>query len=212
MFITFEGCEGTGKSTQAGLLSTYLESLGKKVCLTREPGGTALGQNFRQIILNPENQRLVTRAELFLYFADRAQHVEELILPKLEEGIIVISDRYSDATYAYQGGGRGIELDLLRQLNEYACYKLVPDITILLDIDASTGLLRARKNRKEFNEENGDRIEQQTLDFHERVRKVYLELASAEPDRFLIVDANGTIEDVHARIIEKFTNWSGLEL
>ena len=200
LFITFEGCEGTGKSTQAKLLKDFLEKHGRQVFLTREPGGTELGKRFRQIILDPENRMLETRAELFLYFADRAQHVSEIISPALAKGMTVISDRYFDATFAYQGGGRGLDLETLRSINRFACAGLIPDITILLDIDAETGLKRAKRTAKDFAAGAGDRMEQQSIEFHERVRNAYLNLAKEESSRFIVIDATGSVDEVHAKI------------
>lgn len=199
-FITFEGCEGTGKSTQARLFKEFLESQDIKVLLTREPGGTELGKKFRQLILDPSHAKLSPKSELFLYFADRAQHVEELILPSLKEGIWVISDRYADATFAYQGGGRGFDIPFLTQMNSFASSSLKPDITFLLDIETRIGLERARKSKQEFLSNDGDRMEQEKIDFHEKVREGYLAIAAQEPQRVLVIDAQGSIEDVRQRI------------
>jgi dTMP kinase len=203
-FITFEGCEGTGKSTQALLFKQYLESRNIKVILTREPGGTELGKAFRELILDPSHANLTAKAELFLYFADRAQHVDELILPALQEGVWVISDRFADATFAYQGGGRGFDLSFLTMVNHFAASSLNPDLTFLLDIDTRIGLERARKNRKEFLSSDGDRMEQEKLGFHEKVRKAYLSNAALHTERILVIDASGNVEDVHRKILSAY--------
>jgi dTMP kinase len=189
-FITFEGIEGSGKSTQILLLANYLSAHGKSVTLTREPGGTTIGDQARRILLDPANTRLDPKAELLLYAAGRAQHLAELIAPELASGKIVLCDRFSDATLAYQGYGRGLDLELIRTLDRIVTDGMRPDLTILLDIDAAAGLARARGRNSRGGLESEARFENEDLSFHERVRQGYLDLAKREPGRFCIMDAS----------------------
>ncbi len=189
-FITFEGVEGSGKSTQIVLLANYLSAHGKSVTLTREPGGTSIGDQIRKILLDPANTSLDPRAELLLYAAGRAQHLAEIIVPERAAGRIVLCDRFSDATLAYQGYGRGLDLGLIRSLDKIVTDGIRPDLTILLDIDVATGLARARGRNSSVGLEGEARFENEHLSFHERVRQGYLDLARQEPDRFRIVDAS----------------------
>ncbi len=190
VFITFEGIEGSGKSTQIVLYANYLTALGRAVTLTREPGGTSIGDQMRAILLDPANKALDFKAELFLYAAARAQHLEELIRPQIEAGKIVLCDRFSDATLAYQGYGRGLDLEMIRSLDRMVTAGLRPDLTLLLDVDASAGLARARGRNRSSGLETEARFENEELAFHERVRRGYLSLAQQEPDRFCVVDAS----------------------
>ncbi len=189
-FITFEGIEGSGKSTQIVLLANYLSAHGKSVTLTREPGGTSIGDQIRKILLDPSNTSLDPKAELLLYAAGRAQHLAELVVPERAAGRIVLCDRFSDATLAYQGYGRGLDLGLIRSLDKIVTDGIRPDLTILLDIDAATGLARARGRNSRGGLEAEARFENEQLSFHERVRQGYLDLARSEPERFRIVDAS----------------------
>ncbi len=200
VFITFEGIEGSGKSTQIVLLANYLVSRKKGVTLTREPGGTEIGDQIRKILLDPANKTLDPRAELFLYAAARAQHLEELVRPDLEAGKIVLCDRYSDATLAYQGYGRGLDVDMIRALDRMATGGLRPDLTVLLDIDAAAGLSRARGRNNSRGLEAEARFENEDLAFHERVRQGYLALAKSEPARFRLVEAKAAPDDIQNRI------------
>ncbi|MGA2285744.1 MAG: dTMP kinase [Dehalococcoidia bacterium] len=193
LFLAFEGGEGAGKTTQAKLLKERLQGLGKEVVLTREPGGTALGEHLREIILRPtERERsstdarssLAPAAELFLFLAARAQLVSEVIRPGLEKGAIVVCDRYSASTIAYQGYGRGLDVEAVRRACDLAAGGLKPDLSILLDIPVSDGL-----NRKAVEGEAHDAIGGESRDFHERVRQGFQELVAAEPERWLVVDA-----------------------
>lgn len=193
-FITFEGIEGSGKTTQAKLLAEHLRSKDYSVLLTREPGGTEISEKIRKILIDPENTAMVARTECLLYAASRAQHVEQKILPALAEGKIVISDRFADATLAYQGYGRGLSIEMLRQLNEIATGGLMPDLTFLMDLPAEVGLARARKRRHQL-----DRLELEELDFHRRVRNGYLEIASL-CDHFKVIDASDPIEVIYDKI------------
>ncbi|MYL84911.1 dTMP kinase [Desulfovibrio aerotolerans] len=190
MFVTFEGVEGSGKSTQIGRLCAALEMAGRRVALTRQPGGCELGRTLRAILLSQKSSNLDDRAELFLYLADRAQHVAEVVRPALAAGQVVVCDRYVDSTVAYQGYGRGLDVALLTQLNEVAVAGLQPDLTLLLDLDAATGLTRAvARNDASGLAQSEGRFEAEHLDFHTRVRQGYLALAAAQPARFVIIDA-----------------------
>ncbi|MGE5172272.1 MAG: dTMP kinase [Betaproteobacteria bacterium] len=199
-FITFEGIEGSGKSTQIVQLANYLSAHGRSVILTREPGGTAIGDQVRKILLDPANAALDPRAELLLYAAGRAQHLAEVIRPALTAGKIVFCDRFSDATLAYQGYGRGLDLELIRSLDRIVTEGMRPDLTILLDIEAAAGLSRARKRNSRSGLEAEARFENEQLSFHERVRQGYLELAKQEPGRFHIVDASPSPEIIQNKL------------
>lgn len=190
MFVTFEGIEGSGKSTQIGRLAEALAGQGRTVTVTREPGGCELGRTLRAILLSLETRDLASRAELFLYLADRAQHVETRIRPALAAGHVVLCDRFADSTVAYQGYGRGLDLNLLADLNRAAVAGVWPDVTVLLDLAAATGLARARtRNRETGAAVSEGRFEAEALAFHERVRQGYLAMAAAEPRRFVVIDA-----------------------
>ena len=200
VFITFEGIEGSGKSTQIVLLANYLTAHAQGVTLTREPGGTDIGDQVRKILLDPANTALHPGAELLLYAAARAQHLEELVRPALEAGRIVLCDRFSDATLAYQGYGRGLDVDMIRALDRMVTAGLRPDLTVLLDIDAGAGLARARGRNSSRGLEAEARFENEDLAFHERVRRGYLALAKSEPDRFRVVPASATPGEVQNSI------------
>lgn len=200
-FITFEGIEGCGKTTQVALAGKYLATRGIPHLLTAEPGGTVLGEQIRRLILHETALRMVPEAELLLFSAARAQHVEEIIAPSLEKGTWVLCDRFADATFAYQGCGRGLELDLIQRLNRFSSRSLVPDLTVLLDTSVQTGLNRARtKTASLTGRLGGDRIEGEDYDFHQRVRDGYLQLAEREPARFRVVDGTKDIETIHAEV------------
>lgn len=194
LFISFEGIEGSGKSTQAKLLKEYLLKSKYNVVLTVEPGGTLIGEEIRRILLSLENKNMLPKTELLLYNASRSQHIEELILPSLEGGKVVITDRFTDSTIAYQGYGRGIDLSLILDIDRIVNNSLRPNVTILLDLDVEEGLRRNRGINKR------DRLEFEEIEFHKRVRVGYLEIASKERDRIKIIDASGSIEDVHEKI------------
>lgn len=190
MFITLEGIEGSGKSTQIGLLTAALEAAGRTVVVTRQPGGCALGQTLRSILLSLETRNLDSRAELFLYLADRAQHVAEVIRPALAAGHVVVCDRFADSTIAYQGYGRGLDVALLHQLNDVAVAGTWPRLTLLLDLDPEQGLRRAlARNLQACASVAEGRFEAECLDFHRRVRDGYLALASLHPRRCVTIDA-----------------------
>ena len=184
MFITFEGPDGSGKSTQIKRLAERLRAQGRPVLLTREPGGTAIGEQIRAVLHDLRNTAMQPRAEILLYSAARAQLVGEVIKPHLAGGGVVLSDRYYDSTLAYQGYGHGLDLSALRQITAFATQGLVPDLTLLFDLDVETGLQRRLANREEWN-----RLDDYALAFHQRVREGYLELMRAEPARWVRLDA-----------------------
>ena len=198
-FITLEGIEGSGKTTQAAILAQALRSRGRKVMVTREPGGTRAGELVRAIFLD-RSISLEGTAELLLVLADRAQHVREKLRPALEGGQIVISDRYSDSTIAYQGYGRGLDLKLVRELNRVASDDVIPDLTILLDCDAETGLLRT-KTRAENAVRVADRFEGELFEFHQRVREGFRMIARDEPLRIVLLDSARETNQVSADVL-----------
>ena len=197
MFISFEGIEGSGKSTAQRLLAEHLQGLGYDPLLTREPGGCALGRSLRPILLDARTRGLSSRAEFYLFLADRAQHVAEVIRPALEAGQTVLCDRYADSTLAYQGYGRGLDPEHLRRINDMATGGLMPDLTLLLDLPVHCGLERAGlRHREEGTVLSEGRFDAESLEFHERVRQGYRSLAAEEPERFAIIDAAQPPEDV----------------
>ncbi|MCU1549811.1 MAG: thymidylate kinase [Glaciihabitans sp.] len=193
LFITVEGGDGSGKSTQSALLAEWLEQQGRTVVLSREPGGTELGLELRDIVLHRRGH-ITPRAEALLYAADRAQHIETKIRPALERGEVVLQDRYFDSSVAYQGAGRVLDPNEVRKLSLWATENLLPDLTILLDLDEHLGRDRLKERTKY------DRLEDEEQDFHARVRAAYLELAAAEPERFLVLSATDSVEDLAAAI------------
>jgi len=202
-FITFEGGEGSGKSSQARLLVEYLKEKGYDVEVTREPGGTGIGDAIRAILLNPELSEMGNVAELLLLAASRAQNVHQRIKPAIDRGAVVICDRFIDSTLAYQGYGRDFDIDLLKSLNRLATGGVTPDLTILLDLSPEVGLGRSKAlNKVESKEGKGDRFEQEDIDFHRRLRDGFLELASAEPDRFEKIAVQQDMEATHKMVVE----------
>ncbi|MDZ4798260.1 MAG: dTMP kinase [Bryobacteraceae bacterium] len=192
-FITFEGTDGSGKTTQMRLLAERLRNAGFTVAETQEPGGTEIGRRIRGILLDPASHRICPIAEMLLYFAARAQNFDELILPEWKGGAIVLSDRFTDSTLAYQGDGRGLGPDVVVQLHDIACHGIQPDLTIYVDIDLETGLERARTT-------SGDRLDNEAAEFHQRVRESYLKLAVEHAHRFRTIDGRGTISEVSERV------------
>ena len=198
-FITFEGGEGCGKSTQVARLKAALEAEGMEVVLVREPGGTWLSEQIRHLIKDQDDDAPCDRAELLLFLAARAQLVRNVIRPALESGKWVVSDRFSDSTLAYQGYGRGLPLDVIRTANDFACDGLSPDLTILMDVSPETAHARRRKRERVTNA-TADRIEREGAEFHARIRRGFDELAAAEPSRIVKIDANGSPDEVWGEI------------
>jgi dTMP kinase len=203
LFITFEGPDGSGKSTQARMLAERLRSEGRAVLESVEPGGTPIGQQIRRILLDPANKELAPTAELLLMFAARAQNVEQWILPALAQGKIVISDRFTDSSIAYQGAGRGLGWDRVLEMDRIACCGLKPDLTICIDIDTETGLARAMARAGSVAAAPELRFEEQAVEFHHKVREAYHELARREPQRFRLIDGRGTLEAIAAKVWEQ---------
>lgn len=196
LFITFEGPDGAGKTTQIGLLSQYLSRRGMAVVTTREPGGTSLGDDIRRILLDVTYQGMDPRAETLLYLAARAQHVAGVIRPALAAGRIILSDRFADSTLAYQGAARALAAAEVAAANAFATAGLTPDLTILLDGDPAE--LQARRRRRGA----GDRIEAEAIAFHRRVREGFLQLAGKEPDRFRVINALDSVETIHNQVVD----------
>jgi len=197
LFISFEGIDGVGKSTQADLLETWLTGQGKTVVRTLEPGGTDVGIEIRKILLHHRGD-LAPRAEAALFAADRAHHVASKIRPALERGEIVITDRYFDSSVAYQGAGRELSQKEVRDLSIWAVGGLLPDLTVLLDLPAEVA-----RNRRNGSGTEPDRLESEKIEFFERARQAYLDLAKAEPNRFLVIDASETVEQMQAQIVDR---------
>lgn len=195
-FITFEGVEGSGKTTQMAILGHALETRGYPVVRTREPGGTKIGDAIRALILDSKNQIMDAKTEFLLYLASRAQHLKEVILPALAEGKIVLCDRFADATYAYQGYGRGLSKREIELIGRFVTGGLSPDLTLLLDIDVKKGLARL-KGREEIN-----RLDQEALQFHEAVREGYLHLAKKNPRRIWVIRTDASVEEIAKKIKE----------
>ena len=204
IFISFEGIEGTGKSTQARLVYDYLCKKRDDVILTEEPGGTQIGARIREVLLSVEHREMSHLTELLLYNASRAQHIQEVIMPALDRGAIVITDRFTDSTLAYQGYGRGLDLQLIDSIDVIATGRLRPDITLLLDTDVQTGLKRNRGINKT------DRLELEDVAFHERVRNGYHMLAAKEPARIRLIHVTGGIDEIHRSIMYIISGVLGL--
>ncbi|KQT93465.1 thymidylate kinase [Marmoricola sp. Leaf446] len=196
LFVCFEGGEGAGKSTQSGLLRERLEAAGRTVLLTREPGGTPVGAEVRRIVLDPATGVLADRTEALLYAADKAEHVESVVLPALARDEVVVTDRYVDSTLAYQGAGRALDPGELEQVARWATGDLRPHLTVLLDLEPSRGLVRFAER---------DRIEGESLEFHERVRAAFVALAGADPEHYLVLDARAEVDEIAALV------WSRVE-
>ncbi|WP_207262172.1 dTMP kinase [Desulfovibrio sp. Huiquan2017] len=201
MFITFEGIEGTGKSTQIARVREYFEAQGREVVQTMEPGGSRIGVELRKMLLHVDNREITPTTELFLYLADRAQHVGQIIRPALEAGKVVLCDRFADSTIVYQGYGRGLDTSMLRELNGVAVNGLWPDLTIVLDIDPEIGLKRATlRNIEDGKAKEEGRFEAEHLSFHQRIREGYLTWAAFNRKRIRVIEAAGTPEEVFARV------------
>ncbi|MDF1781022.1 MAG: dTMP kinase [Alcanivoracaceae bacterium] len=195
-FITFEGGEGAGKSSNLAVVAQWLRDKGVEVITTREPGGTDYAERIRELLLQPSDEMISADTELLLVFAARAQHMAEKILPALARGCWVLSDRFTDATYAYQGGGRGLSVEKIAQLEQLVQGKVRPDLTLLFDIPVSLGMERAGKRGAL------DRIEQESMTFFERIRQCYLDRAAAEPARMAVLDASRTLDAVQTQLVE----------
>ena len=208
MFITLEGIEGSGKTTQLTTIGDFLEKEGIDCAMTREPGGTKIGEKIRAILLDPEHKHMDPLTELLLYFADRAQHVRQFVIPSMAAGKIVLCDRYFDATVVYQGFARGLDIDVIKRLHDLLFDNLKPDLTFLLDLAPREGLARAWKQLNDGQRSNGEsRFEAETLAFHEKVRAGYLELARLEPDRYRIIDAAQDVRQVRSHIYEALASF-----
>ena len=197
-FITFEGIDGCGKSTQLRMLAGELRVRGLPVIATREPGGTPLGQKLRTALLDVKEE-VDPLTELLVFAADRAQHVRKHLLPALERNQIVLSDRYADATVAYQGAGRGFKPELIEEIVQLATDGLKPDLTLLFDLSVADAAIRTRKR---VQNKRTDRLDVENEDFHMRVRNAYVEIAKAEPDRFRVIDARGSVDETQRRVME----------
>jgi dTMP kinase len=194
VFVCFEGGEGSGKSTQSRLLTQRLEDLGHVVRLTFEPGDTAVGAEMRRIVLSPETGELSHRTEVLLYAADKAEHVDTVVVPALERGEVVVTDRYVDSMLAYQGAGRALDPGEVEEVARWATGDVRPHLTVLLDVDPREGLARF---------EGRDRIEAESLDFHERARQSFLDLAAADPEHYLVLDARADRDEMAGRILDR---------
>lgn len=194
-FITFEGCEGVGKTTQVDRLKRYLEKSGQPALFLREPGGTVISEKIREMLLSKENDKMNGKCEALLYSAARAQLLGEVVAPALEKGSIVVCDRFTDSTFAYQGAARGLGVDFIDELNKLTCGDIVPDVTVFLDLHPREAF--ARKGGADKN----DRLESQSIEFHEKVYLGYKEIASRYPERFICVDASKDADDIWEEVI-----------
>lgn len=207
MFITLEGIEGSGKTTQINHIAEFLNFWGIQYIITKEPGGTSIGEKIRAILLNPDHNRIDPLTELLLYSADRVQHIKEMVIPMIQKGKTIICDRFCDSTTVYQGFSRGLDINLINHLNQLVLCGLKPDVTFLLDLPAEAGLERAWKQIKSGHRPDAEtRFEKEKLVFHEKVRKGYLELADMEPDRFVIIDASTDENRVKETILAELAN------
>ncbi len=206
LFITVEGLDGCGKSTQIKLIKEFFTKKGYDVVVSLEPGGTKIADKIRDILLDPENKNMNERCELFLYLASRAQHTYELIIPSIKSGKIVICSRYFDATIAYQGFARGLSLDFIEESNKFATFGIKPDLTIIIDIEPVKGIEKARKTAKKHNTGDGDRMEQEKLEFYEKVRKGYFYIAQKDPERIKIIKYEEGVNKVFEKIKKYLQN------
>ena len=197
LFVTFEGGDASGKTTQIGLLADWLKAEGKTVLVTREPGGSELGNELRDIVLHRRGF-IAPRAEALIYAADRAHHIHEVVRPALARGEVVLQDRYLDSSVAYQGAGRVLDPAEVKDVSVWATEGLMPDVTILLDVPADIGLQRQASEERAY-----DRLEAEALDFHERVRESYLAIAREDPERVAVIDGTASVDDVHQAVLQK---------
>lgn len=198
LFITFEGADGCGKTTQLNLLAEFLRKKGFEVIITREPGGKGLGEKIREILLNYDGD-VSANCEAFLFLADRAQNIDIVVKPAIESGKIVLCDRHTDSTIAYQGYGRGVDLERAKMLNKIATSGIIPDLTFVFDIDVETSMSRVGKNK--------DRMESAGIEFHEKVRKGYLEIAKQEPERVKVINSKDSIENIFEQVKKIMVNY-----
>ena len=206
--MTFEGPEGSGKSTQIQLLHQALKGRGFAVVCTREPGGTPISEQIRAVLHDLKNVGMSPEAEVLLYSASRAQHVAQLIRPALERGEVVISDRYAESTLAYQGYGRGLDLDILKTITGFATGGLYPDLVIYLDLDVQLGLQRKLRDQQQGQGE-WNRMDQQDIAFHRRVREGYLKMAGQDRERWLVIDATRSVEEIHSMVLGRVEEFLG---
>lgn len=197
LFVTFEGGDASGKTTQIGLLASWLKTQGKTVLVTREPGGSDLGNELRDIVLHRRGF-IAPRAEALIYAADRAHHIHEVVRPALERGEVVLQDRYLDSSVAYQGAGRVLDPAEVKDVSVWATEGLMPEVTILLDVPADIGAKRQASEERAY-----DRLEAEALDFHERVRESYLAIAREDPERVAVIDGTASVDDVHQAVLQK---------
>ena len=206
LFITFEGVEGSGKTTQIAITGDYLDKKKIPFIITEEPGGTGLGSELRQILLDKTSLNIAEKAELLLFAADRAQHIEEVIYPAMNAGKVVLCDRFSDATIAYQGFGRGVDLDFIRTVNDFSSQSLRPDLTLLFDVPVSTGLERLKYRVSPTGKASlEDRFEREKAEFHRKIREGYLSLLRGEPDRIRLIDGSRDVDDVAKEVCRLVT-------
>ena len=199
MFITFEGVEGCGKSTQAKMLAEFLRQKKYEVLLTREPGGPKISEQIRDILLEKHNREMLPETELLLYMASRSQHTGQWIIPKLKQNYFVISDRYYDSSIAYQGAARRLQLNIIDTITQFSTFGIKPDVTFLIDLPAETGLGRIKR-------ESADRLERESMEFHKKVRQAFLNIAEKEKERFVILNGKENIETLHEKIVVYIKN------
>jgi dTMP kinase len=210
--ITFEGIEGSGKSTQIKLVAEYLSRRNVSLVVTAEPSGTAIGRKIGSILFNREHNNMCAETEMFLFCAARSQHVREIIMPAIKQNKVVLCDRFSDATYAYQGAGRGLDNKFIKLINDYSSMLLKPDLTLLFDLPVEIGLQRANKRNDNLKESSSiDRFEKENMDFHRRIREGYLNILKNDPDRFRLIDANRDVETIQKDVRTYINNFINLQ-
>jgi dTMP kinase len=210
--ITFEGIEGSGKSTQIKLVAEYLVEKNVPIIVTQEPSGTDIGRKIGSILFNSEHYYMCAETEMFLFCAARAQHVREKILPALEQNKVVLCDRFSDATYAYQGAGRGLDHEFIKLINDYSALHLKPDLTLLFDLPVEIGLQRATDRNNRLKEPSSiDRFEREKIDFHQRIRDGYLNILRNDPQRFRLIDANQDVNAIQEEVRRHISDFINLQ-
>ena len=210
--ITFEGIEGSGKSTQIKLVAGYLTEKKVPHIVTQEPSGTGIGRKIGEILFNREHYYMCAETEMFLFCAARAQHVREIIMPALEQNKVVLCDRFSDATFAYQGAGRGLDKEFIKLINDYSAMHLKPDLTLLFDLPVEIGLQRATQRNNLLNEPSAiDRFERENVDFHRRIREGYLNILKNDPQRFRLIDANRDVNAIQEEVRRKISEFINLQ-